>query len=174
MPITGFLYFGSFHCVSSASVLLLAFDLSFMFKAFLLCPATPGCLLLLQGEVPKSRGTARWLHGQTCPPVGSSLSVRGPSNNSISGTFLLGRSVSPEGKPLISWGNLVMAGAFHAQTLWPGASLSLLTCHHLAVWEGRRPGDFPPICTFSDVFHTPSAEAPGASGSWAFNSAQFL
>lgn len=46
---------GSFHCVSSTSFLLLAFDLSFMFKAFLLWPATPGCLLPLQGGALRSR-----------------------------------------------------------------------------------------------------------------------
>lgn len=59
----------------------------------------------------------------------------------VFGTFPLGRLVSPEASPSISLGNLVMAGTFHAQTLWPGASLPLSRCQSPARTEaGQSPG----------------------------------
>lgn len=169
---------GSFHCVSSTSFLLLAFDLSFMFKAFLLWPATPGCLLPLQGRALRSRRTASWCPRQICPSVGSGLSVKEPSNDSVFGTFLLGRPVSPVSLPS-PWGTWSWLGPSMYRLYGPGASLSLFTCQgggRAITWLQERGGAWGTFCHSArlQMFRTPSSDAPGASSSRPFNSAPFL
>lgn len=130
------------------------------------------------GRGAKKQTPASWCPRQICPPVGSGLSVRGPSNDSVSGIFLLGRPVSPVSPPS-PWGTWSWLGPSMYRLYGPGASLSLFTCQgggRAVTWLRKRGGAWGTFrqSTSLQIFHTQCSDAHGASSSRPFNSAPFL